>query len=240
MKNNKYMQFMKTDDNNTDLYIYGDIRKPDLFERWLDCDDPGRTDALSFSEALKEVDTPNLTVRINSYGGSVSEALAIYSLLNDCGLNVITKVDGFACSAASVIFMAGKERIVPESGLIMIHNAWSIAEGDSNALKKAAEDLEIITSPSLEIYASKTKLSKEQLKDMMDKETWINSTQAFEYGFATTLNKDDAAKQSIESNFVKKLVDKIQMLENENYKLNKKIKENITEKFADPWQDFFK
>lgn len=240
MKNNKYMQFIKTDDNNTDLYIYGDIRKPDLFERWLDCDDPARTDALSFSEALKEVDTPNLTVRINSYGGSVSEALSIYSLLNDCGLNVITKVDGFACSAASVIFMAGKERIVPESGLIMIHNAWSIAEGDSNALKKAAEDLEIITSPSLEIYASKTKLSKEQLKDMMDKETWINSTQAFEYGFATTLNKDDAAKQSIESNFVKKLVDKIQMLENENYKLNKKIKENITEKSADPWQDFFK
>jgi|GEM_PF-2123401 ATP-dependent Clp protease protease subunit len=240
MKNNKYMQFVKINDNNTELYVYGDIRKPDLIERWLDLDDPGRTDALSFSEALKQVDTPNLIVRINSYGGIVSEALAIYSLLCDSGLNVITKVDGFACSAASIIFMAGKERIVPESGLLMIHNAWSVAEGDSNALKKAAEDLEIITSPSLEIYASKTKLSKEQLKDMMDKETWINSNKAFEYGFATTLNKDDAAKQSIESNFVKKLVNKIEMLEKENLKLNKTIKENIKEKSADPWQDFFR
>ena len=157
--NDKYMQFIKTNESNTDLYIYGDIRKPDLIESWFGIDDKTRTDAMTFSEALKEVDTPNLTVRINSYGGSVSEALAIYSLLRDCGLNIITKVDGFACSAASVIFMAGDERIVPESGLIMIHNAWSVAEGDSNALKKAAEDLEIITSPSLEIYAKKTKFS---------------------------------------------------------------------------------
>ena len=75
---------------------------------------------------------------------------------------------------------------------------------------------------------------------MMDKETWINSNKAFEYGFATTLNKDDAAKQSIESNFVKKLVNKIEMLEKENLKLNKTIKENIKEKSADPWQDFFR
>ena len=233
--NDKYMQFIKTNESNTDLYIYGDIRKPDLIESWFGIDDKTRTDAMTFSEALKEVDTPNLTVRINSYGGSVSEALAIYSLLRDCGLNIITKVDGFACSAASVIFMAGDERIVPESGLIMIHNAWSVAEGDSNALKKAAEDLEIITSPSLEIYAKKTKLSKEELKVMMDKETWINSSQAFEYGFATVLNKDDVARQSIESNFVKKLVNKVQNLEQEN----KKLKQEKNKKSADPWQDFF-
>ena len=170
--NDKYLNFRKVDENETELFIYGDIRKKDIIEDWLGI---GKdvTEAFNLKDALQAVDTPNLTVRINSYGGSVSEGLAIYSLLQDFKGKVKTIVDGFACSAASIVFMAGDTRVVPESGLLMIHNAWMRNEGDSNSMKKAAEDLEKITQPSVNIYVSKTGQPESKIKEMMNRETWI-------------------------------------------------------------------
>lgn len=212
MKDDKFLQFEKVDEQTTELFIYGDIRRKDFIDMWFG-DDESRVDAFSFKDALNAVDTPNLKVRINSYGGSVSEGLAIYGLLSEFKGNLITIVDGYACSAASVIFMAGKTRIVPENGLLMIHNAWTECEGDSNALRKRADDLEKITQPSLDIYVSKTGLAEEKVKEMMDNETWITSKEAFELGFATSIEKADTAKQALEANYIHKLVMKIKKLQ---------------------------
>lgn len=235
MENNKYLNFRKLNEQETELYIYGDIRKKDWIDSWFGT---GKdvTEAFTLKDALAQIDTPELTVRINSYGGSVSEGLAIYNLLSDFKGHLRTVVDGFACSAASVIFMAGKERIVPESGLLMIHNAWSRAEGDSNAMKKAAEDLEKQTQPSVNIYVSKTGLTEEKVKEMMDHETWITSKEAFELGFATNLEKNDSAKQSLESDYVYNLVLNVKNLEKENQLCKKEIaelKEQVNERLLD-------
>lgn len=236
----KYYQFVKVDDSLTELYIYGDIRKPDLIEKWLDLDDETRVDAFSFKEALNSVDTPKLLVRINSMGGDVSEGLAIYSLLSDFSGELITKVDGFACSAASIIFMAGKQRIVPTSGLIMIHNAWTpSASGNANELRKQADDLEMITKPSLNIYVEKTGLSEQEVKKLMDEETWFDYKYAIEKGFATTIENNNEAQQSInDMNFyLRKLVF-------ENLELKKQLETSNKlkiedEKTYDKWSLFF-
>lgn len=221
---NKYFQFNRIDDSITELFIYGDIAKPDWIEKWLEIEDETKVNAFSFKDALAEVDTPNLLVRINSYGGEVSEGLAIYSLLSDYKGHLITKVDGMACSAASIIFMAGKERIMPESGLLMIHNAWRTAVGDPNELRKAADDLETITKPSVNIYVSKTGLSEEEVKQMMDIETWMDCHEAFAKGFATSIAKDDEAQQSLGdvNLYIKKLVSQNKELKKtiENANLN--------------------
>lgn len=238
-QNDRYFQFVKVDDNLTELYIYGDIRKPSLIERWLEIEDDSRVDAYSFKDALNEVNTPNLLVRINSMGGSVSEGLAIYGLLSDFNGHLITQVDGFACSAASVIFMAGQERIMPENGLLMIHNAWTDACGDPNELRKAADDLEIITKPSVNIYVNKTGLSEEEIKSMMDKETWMDYKSAFEKGFATSIQKNDTIQQSIKdiNSYIRNLVIKNQEL---TTKLEEFKKENNNAKIKeDSWESFF-
>lgn len=235
MNNERYMQFKKIDDNTSELLIYGDIRKKNLFEIFFGEEvDEGRTSALELSEILNQIDTPNLTVRINSYGGVVSEGLAIYNLLKSFKGNVKTIVDGFACSAASVIFMAGKERVVPESSLLMIHNAWTSAEGDHNDLRKAADDLEKITQPSVNIYCSVTGQSEEQIKKWMDKETWITSDEALKYGFATSTEKDTESNQSFEIKSLKKLILRNKELEGmiEEKTINKIVKE-------DAWTSFF-
>ena len=214
----KYCNFNKVSENETEMYIYGDIRKPDIIEKWLGLQTEDLTDSYTLKDALQMVDTPNLTVRINSYGGDVSEGLAIYSLLSDFKGHLKTIVDGFACSAASIIFMAGEERVVPENGLLMIHNAWTEARGDSNVMEKVAEDLRKITQPSLNIYTKKTKLSEQQIKEKMDKEEWITSQEAYEWGFSTTQEKKGEYMQALEADFVHNLVMK-------NKKLQKELEE---------------
>lgn len=232
-ENKKYCQFIKVDETLTELYIYGEIRKPDIVEQWFGVDDKTRVDAYSLKDALSNVDTPNLMVRINSDGGSVNEGLAIYSLLKDFNGHLITKVDGWACSAASVIFMAGQERIMPESGLIMIHNASVSAEGDANALRKMASDLDVITQPSVYIYASCTGLPEEEIKLMMDEETWMDCRTAFDKGFVTNIQKDTEAQQSVGcmKQSIFKLLNKISSLEE---KINNK--ETIPQ---NSWNRFF-
>lgn len=211
---NNFLNFKKKSETETELYIYGNIEKRDWIDDWLGTGKE-KTDAFTLKDALMQVDTPNLTVRINSYGGDVSEGLAIYSLLSEFKGHLKTIVDGFACSAASVIFMAGQERVVPENGLLMIHNAWTEARGDSNKMKKVAEDLEKITQPSLNIYTSKTNLSEEEIKEKMDREEWITSQEAYEWGFSTTQERQNEYMQVLEADFVYNLVMKNKTLQKE-------------------------
>lgn len=198
------MEFKQENEINTNLFIYGEIRKKDFWDSYFG-DNEGAVGALDFKETLSNVTTPNLTVRINSMGGSVSEALAIYNLLLDFDGEVTTMIDGFACSAASIIFMAGTKRIAPESSLLMIHNAWSNVSGDSNAMRKAAEDLEKITQPSINIYVNRTSLNEDQVKEKMDNETWITSQEAYDWGFATAIEKNEA-QQSMSDSYLRKLI----------------------------------
>lgn len=224
-KMNEVMQFVKKSDTTTELYIYGEIRKQEVWEILFDVESE-HVSALSFKDALDQVDTPNLCVRINSMGGSVSEGLAIYNLLNSFGGNVTTIVDGFACSIASVIFMAGSKRIVPESALLMIHNAWSKAEGDAHTMRKAADDLEKITQPSINIYTSKTILTEAEIRNMMDQETWLEAKEAYEFGFATVLEKAEA-NQCLNDRYLAHLI-----------KENKELRTKITN-LGEQDDDFF-
>lgn len=235
----KFLNFKKVNESETELYVYGDIRKKDWIDNWFGTGQDA-TDAFSLKDALSAVDTPNLTVRINSYGGSVSEGLAIYSLLSEFKGHLKTIVDGFACSAASVIFMAGQERVVPENGLLMIHNAWSYAEGDANVMKKMAEDLEKITQPSINVYVSKTNLSEKEIKEKMDREEWITSQEAFEWGFSTTQTRNEA-QQALEANYMFNLVSKLKEKDKTIEKLKAEITQNNISKpiKEDAWTSFF-
>lgn len=224
---NKPYQLQKNAEGN-ELFIHGDITSYTWYE-----DD---VCAFDLAKDLKEC-SGDITVRINSYGGEVAQGLAIYNLLKDYDGKVTTKCDGFACSAASVIFMAGQERVMPKSSLLMIHNAWSWASGDSNALKKAAEDLEKMTQPSIEIYKANSNLSEEAIKEMMDNETWITAEEALEYGFITSI-VEDGAKQSLDNHYLSKMIFKTKELESKINELesNQKIEDSIIE---DAWASFF-
>lgn len=183
MKRN-YFSLEKAEQTAT-INIYGDITS------WA-WEELGEMSAVNLSKQLDALgDVDKIDVYINSYGGEVAEGLAIYNALKRHKAKVTTYCDGFACSIASVIFMAGDERVMNESSLLMIHNAWTYAVGNAEELRKQAEDLEKITQASVEAYKSHSNLSEEEIKELMDNETWILPTEALEYGFATKIDKPD-------------------------------------------------
>ena len=188
-KNKKFFSLVKEKQTAT-LNIYGDITS------WP-WEELGEVSAISLSKQLEALgDVEQIDVYINSYGGEVAEGLAIYNALRRHKAKVTTYCDGFACSIASVIFMAGDERIMNESSLLMIHNAWTYAVGNSAELRKQADDLEKITQASVEAYKSHSSISEEEIKELMDDETWILPEEALSYGFATTVDKTENEKAS--------------------------------------------
>lgn len=186
MRKGTYFSLAQTESEAT-INIYGDITS------WA-WEELGEVSAVNLSKQLDALgDVSKINVYINSYGGEVAEGLAIYNALKRHKAKVVTYCDGFACSIASVIFMAGDERIMSESSLLMIHNAWTWAQGNSQELRKQADDLEKITQASVEAYKAHSTLSEKEIKALMDNETWILPTEALEYGFATSIEKTDNA-----------------------------------------------
>jgi len=165
------------------VYIYGDIVSEPW--QWFESDVSSFSLAKEIESLPEEVKTIN--VHINSYGGDVAEGLAIYNALRQHKAKVKTYCDGFAASVASVVFMAGDERIMSNASLLMIHNAWMWAVGDPDELRKQADDLETINQATVNAYMNHVNISEEELKRMMDKETWISAADALEMGFATAV-----------------------------------------------------
>jgi ATP-dependent Clp protease protease subunit len=186
--NRKYFSLEKTKQTAT-LTIYGDITS----FPWMESD----VSAINLSRQLEAMtDVNQIDVYINSYGGEVAEGLAIYHALKRHKAKVRTICDGFACSIASVIFMAGDERIMNESSLLMIHNAWSFVEGNAEQLRKQADDLDKITQASVMAYKAHSDLEESEIKELMDAETWILPEEAKSYGFATAIKKAEKSAAS--------------------------------------------
>ena len=176
--------------NSATINIYGDITS------WA-WEELGEVSAYNLSKQLDELnDVSEINVYINSYGGEVAEGLAIYNALKRHNAKIKTYCDGFACSIASVIFMAGDERVMGESSLLMIHNAWTWAQGNAEELRKQADDLEKITQASVNAYKAHSTLSEEDIKALMDNETWILPEEATEWGFATAIEKTENTNTS--------------------------------------------
>ena len=178
--NKKYYN-LETEGTKAALYIYGDITS----WPWMESD----VSSYNLSKQLEQLgDVDEIDVYINSYGGEVAEGLAIYSALKRHKAKVTTWCDGFACSIASVIFMAGDTRIMSNASLLMIHNAWTRASGNANELRKQADDLDTITQASINAYMEKVNISEEELKELLDEEKWLLPQEALEKGFATMIS----------------------------------------------------
>lgn len=172
----------------------------------------------TLSQELKALEDINqINVHINSYGGEVAEGLAIYNTLKNHKAKVTTFCDGFACSIASIIFLSGDERVMNESSLLMIHNTWTFVQGNAIDLRKEADDLDKITNASIKIYRANSNLNEEEIKALLDKETWISSEEALEMGFATSILKNEKSKnasQSIRSkifNLIKQATEEVEV-----------------------------
>lgn len=179
MTKGKYFTMAKTDGKKARIDIYGDIVSENW--RW----EADETSAVSFRNALNDLgEVGELDLHINSGGGDVFEAVAIFNMIKRHKARVNVHIDGLAASAASVIAMAGDNIHMPANSMLMIHNAWSGFMGNHHELRAFADTLEKINNSSVkQAYIEKNpEINVEELSALMDKETWLSATEAFELG----------------------------------------------------------
>lgn len=141
--------------------------------------------AKQFAKDLRDLGAVStIDLRINSEGGSVPEAEAIYTHLIEHKAKVTAHVDGMAASAASFIAMAGDEILISESGFIMIHDARMIEWGTADDHRRAADLLDRTTDKIVQKYAVRTKNDATKIRDWMKDETWFIGEEAVKNGFA--------------------------------------------------------
>ncbi len=147
------------------------------------------TSAKDFVEHILSIGKKDITLRINSVGGSVFDGLAIYNALRSHSGFVNIKIEGLAASISTVIAMAGDNIEMAENGFFMIHNPFGQSAGEAVDFRKTADLLDKIKDEIIEIYQRKTKLPYDVLSKMMDEETWLSSQEAQELGFIDEINE---------------------------------------------------
>ena len=158
-----------------EIYVYGVIGGD-----WFG---DGAT-ASQFAKDLKALgDVKAIDLHLDSEGGSVQDAQAMYTLLVAHPAAVTTHIDGWACSAASFLAMAGSEILIGEGGMFMIHNARMMACGEAEDLERGAALLRTTNQTILQKYVDRTGLPADKVKAWMDAETWWTGKEAVDAGF---------------------------------------------------------
>lgn len=161
----------KADDEEATLYVY------DAIGAWFGIA------ATDFVQALAGIKAKTIHLRIDSPGGSVFEAEAMQTALQQHPARVIAHIDGLAASAATTLALGADEIEISDGGVFMIHNAWNIAIGNKDDMLDAAAFLEKIDANISADYRRKTGASLEQIKAWMDAETFFSAAEALTHGF---------------------------------------------------------
>lgn len=188
----------KNEGKKIELKIYGTIGN-----YWAKYDENRDENAVSTLEELdkqlrENKDASIIDVYINSSGGSVFDGVAIYNMLKRHKAYKRVFIEGFACSIASVIAMAGNTIVMPKSSIMMVHNAWTVSMGNAKELRKVADDLEKINDVIVESYMKKVNISQEEVKELMDKESYLTADECLEKGFCTKIDDSLDVSEEVE------------------------------------------
>lgn len=147
-------------------------------------------------------DIQTLNIHINSDGGDVFAGQAIYSMLKRHSATKNVYIDGLAASIASLIAMAGDKIIMPANSMIMVHNPWTAAMGNSNDFRKLADDMDKIRESMLAVYEAKTGMKQEDIIPLLDLETWMTAQDALDNGFCDEIEEEKQVAASLSGDFL--------------------------------------
>jgi ATP-dependent Clp protease protease subunit len=128
-----------------------------------------------------------IDLRLNSPGGSVFDAVAIFNALTRHSGTVTVWIDGIAASAASYIAMAGDEIVMPENAFLMIHDPSGLVMGTATDMREMAATMDKIAGSMTRGYAAKSGKSEEDIAALMAAETWFDAQDALDAGLATRI-----------------------------------------------------
>ena len=179
----RWFEVKNISETEGEIRVYGEICK------WA-WEEFGETSAVTFTKELSSLkNVKKINLRVNSPGGDVYEALAIYNELkrfsSENEIEVVAYIDGLAASAASFLILAAKKVIMGIGTTVMIHNpSVFLGRIGSDEMRKTADYLDKVRDNILDIYMTKCKLTREEVLNYMNAEKWFNANEAVEVGFA--------------------------------------------------------
>lgn len=187
---NKFWDFIPgTETTPPEMLLYGPISSQQSW--WED-----RVTPQQFNKELAALgDVPEIVVRINSGGGDVFAANAIFTRLKDHTAKITVKIDGWAASAATIIAMAGDTIKIARNGVFMIHDpamtVWDTFRAED--FEKMADELKVIKQSIVNTYAMKTGMGADDIAALMSDEKWWTGDEAVENGFCDELMFEEAS-----------------------------------------------
>lgn len=164
------------DDDRAEVFIYGAISD------WY-----GDVNAADFVKALADISAPTIDLRVNSPGGLVFDAVAIYTALQEHSARVDVRIEGIAASAASFIAQAGDTIAIAKPARMMIHDAQGITLGGPAEHREMLNLLDDLSDMIAEIYADRAGGTVADWRTPMQATTWYTSAAAVESGLADTV-----------------------------------------------------
>ena len=174
-----------SDDDKATLYLHGIVGS-----YW---------EGINFNDvrnALASFQGNEIEVHINSYGGDMFEGIAIKNFFSQRKETVTVIIDGLAASAASIIAMGADKILMPKDTQLMIHNPWTFAYGNAKELRKVADDLEKAQVSVEETYLKRFKGDREELKVLLDEETYLTADEALTLGLADGIYGEDEPEEA--------------------------------------------
>lgn len=144
----------------------------------------------AIGQAIAQNDN-ELTVVINSGGGSVWAGSEMFYDLKNFKGTVKAEIPSIAASAASFLAMAADHVAISILGQMMVHNASTSARGNYMDMNATSDFLQSTDKAIINAYMVKTKKSESELQALMDKTTWMNAQQAKEMGFVDEILFED-------------------------------------------------
>lgn len=174
------------------------------------------TSPRSVADALAKGNGERAEVEINSGGGEVFAASEIYTALRNYAGGVIVRIVGLAASAASIIAMAGESEMTP-TGMMMIHNVQSSADGDYRQMEHTAGVLRDANHAIISAYVAKTGRPEAEIAAMMDAETWITAERAVELGLVDRVMQPDTGQKPLAADFYSGMLSEDALKRAENF-----------------------
>ena len=208
MKTKKFYEFKNITSFEADLFIYGEIVQEKSVDWWTGEESKTDVGLMEFKEELDNIgNVKTLNMYINSPGGDVFTASTMISMLErvkDKGTVINAYVDGLSASAASFLMMVADNVNLYKNSTVMVHKPMSIAMGNANDMQKTIDALnKIEDSVMMPMYMSKSKVSEEEIKGLIDAETWLSAKEMEQYFNVNLIDEEKVAVANVNSNLFK-------------------------------------
>lgn len=130
-------------------------------------------------------------LHISSDGGNLAYGFMGYDSVRNSKIPIYTIIEGTACSAATVISIAGEKRMALENSLILVHQLSSGAYGKANELEDFNQNIKLFMKKLTDLYLNNTKIKSKDLEKLLQKDIFLNAETSIKYGIIDEIYSGD-------------------------------------------------